>query len=109
MHYSEYKTGPIYIRSSDHGHMKMGCRGVRGRVMWLPPSFGDRVEHGERLLTVVRGISLCAWFVKWVTWSLGTGASTGSATDGLSDRRVRACDWEGLSDQTLRQGTATGW
>ena len=53
MHYSEYRTGPIYIRSSDHEHMKMGRRGVRGRVMWLTPSFGDRVEHGEWPLEVV--------------------------------------------------------
>ena len=53
MHYCEYRTGPIYIRSSDHEHKKMGCRGVRGRVMWLTPSFGDRVEHGEWPLEVV--------------------------------------------------------
>ena len=33
-------------------------------VMWLTPSFGDRVEHDERLLKVARGILLCAWFVK---------------------------------------------
>lgn len=52
MHYSEYKTGTIYIRSSDHRHGKMGCRGVRGMVVWLTPSFEDRVEHGERLLKV---------------------------------------------------------
>ena len=64
--------------------MKMGRRGVRGRVMWLTPSFGDRVEHGERLLNAAKGTSLCAWFVKWVTcrtiWaggSVGPGASTG--------------------------------
>ena len=96
MHYSEYKTGPIYIRSSDHGHMKMGCRGVRGRVMWLPPSFGDRVEHGERLLNAAKGTSLCAWFVKWVNLSNHSGFrvhrefSEDGRFDKLSDRRVRA-------------------
>ena len=67
MHYSEYKTGTIYIRSSDHEHRKMGYRGVRGMVMWPTPSFGDRVEHDERPLKVARGILLCAWFVKHVT------------------------------------------
>ena len=49
---------------ADHEHDKVTCRGVRGMVMWLTPSFGDRVEHDERLLKVARGILLCAWFVK---------------------------------------------
>ena len=58
------KTGSHLLHRADHGHGKIGRRRVRGRVMWLTPSFGDRVEHGERPLKVARGISLCAWVVK---------------------------------------------
>ena len=60
------KIGSHLLHRADHGHKGMGCRGVRGMVMWLTPSFGNRVKHGERPLKVARGISLCAWFVKWV-------------------------------------------
>ena len=47
------KTGSHLLHRADHGHKGMGCRGVRGWVMWLTPSFGNRVEHGKRLLEVV--------------------------------------------------------
>ena len=40
-------------------------------VVWLTPSFGDRVEHGERPPKVARGILLCAWFVKHVVCEIG--------------------------------------
>ena len=47
------QTGQIFPLHTDHGHGKMWCRGVRGRMVWLTPSFEDRVEHGERPLEVV--------------------------------------------------------
>ena len=45
-------SGADLFHCAEHGHRKMGYREVRGRVMWLTHSFGDRVEHGERPQTV---------------------------------------------------------
>ena len=59
--------------------------------MWLTPSFGDRVKHGERPLNAAKGTSLCAWFVKWVNLVARVGRF-----DGLSDRMVSLSNHPGF-------------
>ena len=100
-HYSEYKTRPFIIHCADHGHKKRARRGVRGRMMWLTPSFVDRVKHGERTLNVPRSTSLCAWFVKQLTL-VGRGRYFG---------RLRGWEIRYIGDRVLSLSMVTviGW
>ena len=84
-------SGAELFHCAEHGHRKMGCRGVRGRVMWLTPSFGNRVKHGERPLNAAKGTSSCAWFVKWVNLVSRVGRF-----DRLRDRMVSLSNHPGF-------------
>ena len=60
------KTGSFLLIVQSTGTGGWGVEVREAGWCGCPPSFGDRVEHGERPLKVASGISLCAWFVKWV-------------------------------------------